>query len=70
MATWAYECRGGTDGESVWFVPRTVVDELPPGVNHVQVKVGREWLPAVVDRTQPVAVEGMLVREVIADEAG
>jgi len=66
MAVWAYQCVGGDDGATVWFVLRTAIDELPPEVKTVCVKVGSQWLPAVVDRTQPIAVDGMLVREVVA----
>jgi hypothetical protein len=70
MAVWAYECRGGDEGATVWFVSRAAIDEMPPGVREVCVKVGSQWLPAVVDRTQPIAVDGMLVREVVASDAG
>jgi hypothetical protein len=70
MAVWAYECRGGDEGATVWYVSRAAIDEMPPGVRGVCVKVGSQWLPAEVDRTQPIAVDGMLVREVVADDAG
>ncbi len=70
MAVWAYQCVGAGEGDTVWFVAREAIDAMPPEVRTVCVKVGNQWLPAVVDRTQPVAVEGMLVREVVADEAG
>jgi hypothetical protein len=68
MAVWAYQCRGGDDGQTVWFVPQQAVEEMPPDVRAVRVKVGSEWLPAVVDRSRPIAVEGMLVRAVLADD--
>jgi hypothetical protein len=68
MAVWAYECRGGEDGQTVWFVSQQTVDEMPPDVRAIRVKVGSEWLSAVVDRSRPIAVEGMLVRPVLADE--
>jgi hypothetical protein len=42
---------------------------MPAGVQSVRVKVGRQWFPAQVDRTRPVSVEGMLVREVVAENA-
>ncbi len=69
-AVWAYECRGGDKGATVWFVSREVIDEMPPGGEGVCVKVGNQWLPAVVDRTQLVAVDGMLERDVMSDNAG
>ena len=68
MAVWAYECRGSGDQAPVWFVSRAAVDTMPAGVQSVRVKVGAQWLPAQVDRTRPVSVEGMLVREVVADD--
>jgi hypothetical protein len=68
MAVWAYQCVGGNDGATVWYVSRAAIDELPPDVKAVCVKVGGQWLPAVVDRTQPIAVDGMLVRDVVADK--
>ena len=68
MAVWAYECRAGGANAPIWFVSSADVDALPAGVRNVLVKVGAQWLPAQVDRTRPVSVEGMLVREVIADD--
>ena len=68
MAVWAYECRGHGDRAPVWFVSRSAVDAMPAGVRNVRVKVGAHWLPAQVDRTHPVSVEGMLIRQVIADD--
>jgi hypothetical protein len=37
-------------------------------MNDVLVNVGDDWVPAVVDRSRDVAVEGMLLRDVIADD--
>ena len=68
MSAWAYECRARADSAARWFVSRTAIDELPPGTLGVLVRVGDDWVPAVVDRSRPVAVEAMLLREVIADE--
>ena len=68
MSAWAYECRARDDFAARWFVSRTAIDELPPGTNGVLVRVGDDWVPAVVDRSRQVAVEAMLLREVIADE--
>jgi hypothetical protein len=67
MAVWAYECRGSGEQAPIWFVARDAVDAMPVGVRNVCVKVGARWLPAQVDRTRPVSVEGMLIREVVAD---
>jgi hypothetical protein len=41
---------------------------LPAGTRGVLVRVGDDWLPAVVDRSREVAVEAMLLHDVIADE--
>jgi hypothetical protein len=49
-------------------VSRTAINELPPGTHGVLVRVGDDWLPAVVDRSRQVAVEAMLLHDVIADE--
>jgi hypothetical protein len=68
MSAWAFECRARDESDARWFVSRTAIDELPPGTRSVLVRVGDDWLPAVVDRSRQVAVEGMLLHEVIADE--
>lgn len=68
MSAWAYECRARDDSAARWFVSRTAIDELPPGTHGVLVRVRDDWVPAVVDRSRQVAVEAMLLRDVIADE--
>jgi hypothetical protein len=68
MSAWAYECRARGDSAARWFVSRTAINELPPGTRGVRVRVGDDWLPAVVDRSRQVAVEAMLLHDVIADE--
>ena len=68
MSAWAYECRARADSAARWFVSRTAINELPPGTRGVLVRVGDDWLPAVVDRSREVAVEAMLLHDVIADE--
>lgn len=67
MATWAYECRAcGSD--EVWLVSRQAVDEVLGTARIVRVKTGEGWQCAVIDRSQPVAVEAMLLREVVASD--
>jgi hypothetical protein len=68
VSAWAYECRARDDSAARWFVSRTAINELPPGTRGVLVRVGDDWLPAVVDRSRQVAVEAMLLHDVIADE--
>ena len=68
VSAWAYECRARDDSAARWFVSRTAINELPPGTSGVLVRVGGDWLPAVVDRSRQVAVEAMLLHDVIADE--
>ena len=68
MSVWAYECRARDDSATRWFVSRTAINELPPGTRGVLVHVGRDWVPAVVDRSREVVVEAMLLHDVIADE--
>ena len=47
---------------------RSAIDQLPPGTRDVLVRVGDDWVPAVVDRSQQMAVEAMLLRDVVADD--
>src|SRR6185436_19958302 len=47
---------------------RTAINELPPDTRGVLVRVGDDWLPAVVDRSRQVAVEAMLLHDVVVDE--
>ena len=68
MSAWAYECRARHDASARWFVPRTAIDQMPPGTRDVLVHVGDDWVPAIVDRSQQVAVEAMLLRDVVADD--
>lgn len=70
MAVWAYPCRRCSDDETVWYVSEAAVAVLPRDVQIVRVHVGSQWLGAILDRTRPVPVEGLLVRDVVAsDEA-
>ena len=68
MSTWAYECRGQDDPATRWFVSRLAINELPPGTRSVLVRVGHNWVPAIVDRSCQVAVEAMLLHDVVANE--
>lgn len=61
MAIWAYECRP-CSGSGVWLVSRELVDALPAEVRILRVKAGSGWRCAVVDRSQPVEAEAMLLR--------
>jgi len=67
MAVWAYECRSCPPGQ-VWWVGRTRTDEVAPTTNVLRVQVGSEWLCAIVDRSQAVAVDEQLVREAIGSD--
>lgn len=69
MAVWAYQCDACRDSEATYFVARETVNEFPPEVTIVQVKVGKRWLCATVDRTRPVQIEGLLLRDVAATDA-
>lgn len=68
MSTWAYECRAREDSAARWFVSRLAIDELPTDTRSVLVRVGDDWVPAIVDRSRQIAVEAMLLHEVIADD--
>jgi hypothetical protein len=67
MAVWAYECRSCPPGQ-VWWVGRTRTDEVAHATNVLRVQVGSDWLCAIVDRSQAVAVDEQLVREAIASD--
>lgn len=67
MATWAYECRS-CSSKDTWLVSRQEIDALPAAVRILRVRTGSGWHCAVVDRTRPVVVEGMLVREAVASD--
>ena len=70
MSTWAYRCCSPEEARADWFVSQLDVERLRPDVQIVRVQVGAEWKCALLDRTQPVAVEDSLLRAVIAsDEA-
>ena len=67
MAVWAYECRSCPPGQT-WWVGRTQTDDVAPVTNVLRVKVGDEWLCAIVDRSQAVAVDAQLVRDAVASD--
>ena len=69
MAAWAYPCRLASDRETTYFVSQLDVDDLPPSVRIVRLRVGTNWLCATVDRTRRVQVESLLLRDVIASDA-
>lgn len=66
MASWAYLCHFCGERGGSAFVSKELIDEMPPAVRVVRVKIEDEWCGAVVDRTRPLAVEGMLLRNAIA----
>ena len=68
MSTWAYECRARDDSATRWFVSRLAINELPPDTRSVLVRVGDDWVPAIVDRSRQLAVEAMLLHDVVANE--
>lgn len=70
MSVWAYECRQCVEPERVCFVSCSTVDSMPAGARRLRVKVGREWVCALVDRTRRLDVEGMLLRMAVAAEEG
>ena len=69
MSAWAYRCRSCVEGEPDWFVSQLAVEELGPNVRIVRVRVGRDWKCGLLDRTQRVAVDSQLLRDVIASDA-
>jgi hypothetical protein len=70
MSAWAYRCRGCDEKKSSWFVSELDVERLGSEVQIVRVRVDADWQCAVLDRSQRVAVDKQLLRDVIAsDEA-
>lgn len=70
MSVWAYACRACQgDPAAVWYAPAAVVAEMPPDVRVLRVRVGSDWHCARVDRDHPVAVEQVLLRDVVASSA-
>jgi hypothetical protein len=67
MAVWAYECHPCT-GNAVWLVSRERVDGMPADVRILRMKTGSGWACAIVDRTRPVEVEAMLLRDAVASD--
>src|SRR5436190_10911143 len=69
MAVWAYECRSCPPGQT-WWVARSERADDAAETDLLRVKVGDEWLCALVDRRQAVAVDEQLVRLAVpADRA-
>jgi hypothetical protein len=69
MAAWAYACHPCGDEPVTWYVSQAAVEEMPGDVRIVRVRVGSDWLCAIVDRGRPISVEGLLLRDVIASSA-
>jgi hypothetical protein len=66
LATWAYACQSCGDEPVVWYADTTIIDEMAPDVQLVRVKVGSDWRCARVDRSKPVEIERLLIRQVVA----
>jgi hypothetical protein len=69
MASWAYACRSPDAPRQTWYVACVTVDTMPPGTDIVRVRAGSHWHCARVDRSQRVAVDGALMRDVVASDA-
>jgi hypothetical protein len=67
MAVWAYECRPCA-GSAIWLVSRERVDGMPADVRILRMKTGSGWACAIVDRSRPVEVEAMLLRDAVASD--
>ena len=70
MAVWAYACTARHERSPSLFVARDAVDAWPPEVNRAWVQRDRDWLCVDVDRSEPVSVEGMLLRTAEAAAPG
>ena len=68
MSVWAYRCYSCVEGEGDWFVSQVSAEGLGADVRIVRVRVGKDWKCALLDRSQRVAVERQLLRDVIASD--
>jgi hypothetical protein len=69
MAIWAYECRPCSGANDRWLVACERVDTFAADVSILRVKTGSGWACAVVDRSRPVEVDAMLLRDAVPSEA-
>ena len=69
MAIWAYECRPCGDENTVWYVAKDDIDDLPAATEIIKIKVGKRWLCARLDKSRKHSVEGLLVRTAIGTAA-
>lgn len=70
VAVWAYPCMRCDGSGRIDYVACEAVQAFPTDRSLVQVKVGRAWHCARLDRSTRVEVEGLLLRLVIAAPAG
>ena len=68
MTVRAFECRPPGNAKTLGFVALTAVEALAPGTRIVRVRVGSQWLCALLDRSRVVEVEGMLLRDAVASD--
>lgn len=69
MAIWAYECRPCSGANDRWLVACERVDTFAADVSILRVKTGSGWACAVVDRSRPVEVDAMLLRDAVPSDA-
>jgi hypothetical protein len=69
MAVWAYRCIPCGDPEHPRYVACDAVDDLAPGVRIVRLRTGSRWLCARLQRDRRIAVDGVVVRDVVASAA-
>jgi hypothetical protein len=70
VAVWAHPCIPCRDPEHPRYVACDAVADLDPQVRIVHIRVGRRWICARLDRARRESVEGLLVRELAASDAG
>ncbi len=68
MAAWAYECQPADSSRDRLLVACLAIDAMPADTRIVRVKVAKDWLCAVVDKSKKVESAGMLLREVVASD--
>lgn len=70
MAAWAYVCHPPGRADEPWYVSCLAADALPTGTVIVRVQVDGDWRCARLDRRERLAIDSMLLRDVVAsDEA-
>lgn len=68
MTVRAFVCCAPDTGRVLGYVTTSRVEEWPPETQIVRLRVGTDWLCALLDTSRVVEVEGMLLRDAVASD--